>query len=159
MNVNPSDLSCSWWMLPSSVQQWLKQFTGNHSWKLLVYKNSDDTWGFDLPYLLTFNEKFVNGTEKCFDWWYEQLSGKSPDVSSKLEVVVSSKELPNPTTTLTFVGDDDFEKFFTSDLKSSDLPSYYLDQGSGHCVWLCQYLQFLFQEKPQKLYMTMDVKS
>jgi hypothetical protein len=157
--ISPSSLSCSWWMLPKGVQQWLKQFTGNHSWKLLVYKNPDDTWGFDLPFLLTFNEKFVNGTEKDFDWWYEQLSGNPPDLSSKLEVVVSSKELPDPTTVVEYIGDDDFDSFWNKDLQSIDKASYYLDQQSGYTIWLCQYLQFLFQEKPQKLYLKLAVKA
>jgi hypothetical protein len=146
-------------MLPKGVQEGLKKFTGSKSWTLLVYKNPDGTWGFDLPYLLTFNEKFVNGTEQDFDWWYEQLSGNKPNLSSKLYVTVSSQEVENPTTTLEFVGDDDFELFFDKTKKSQDLPSYYLDQGSGYCVWLCQYLQFLFQEKPSKLYLKMGVKS
>ena len=158
MNVLPSDLSCSWWGLPKSVQELLKKFTGSKSWTLLVYKNPDGTWGFDLPYLLTFNEKFVNGTEGDFDFWYEELSGHKPDLSSKLYVTVSSTELDDPTTVLDFLGDDDFELFFESK-KPMELPSYYLDVNSGHTVWLCQYLQFLFQEKPKKLYLKMGVKS
>ena len=159
MNVSPSSLSCSWWMLPKSVQEWLKKFTGNHTWTLLVYKNPDDTWGFDLPYLLTFNEKFINGTEKDFDYWYEELSGHSPDLSSKLYVSVSSQEIEGFTTVCEYLGDDDFEKFFDISKKSEDLPSYYLDKLSGHTIWLCQYLQFLFQEKPKKLYLKMGVHS
>ena len=141
------------------MQEFLKKFTGSKSWTLLVYKNPDGTWGFDLPYLLTFNEKFVNGTEGDFDFWYEQLSGNKPDLSSQLYVTVSSKELDDPTTVLEFQGDDDFDSFFEKDLKSLDKASYYLDTVSGYTVWLCQYLQFLFQEKPNKLYLKMGVKS
>lgn len=159
MNISPSSLSCSWWKLPTSVQETLKKLTGSKQWTFIVYKNSDDTWGFDIPYLLTFNEKFINGTEKDFDYWYEQLSGIKPDLKSKMYLTVSSKEIEDPTTTCTFIGDDDFEEFFKKGIPSIEKPSYYLDNKSGYTIWLCQYLQFLFWEKPEKLYLKMGVKN
>jgi hypothetical protein len=135
------------------MQESLKKFTGSKTWQLTLYKNSDDTWGFNIPYLLTFNEKFINGTEKCLDYWFETLIGYTPVIGSKMSLFISSQEITDPTTTIQFIGDDDFESFFNSDLKPIDKPSYYLDQKSGYTIWLCQYLQFLFQEKPQKMYL------
>jgi hypothetical protein len=155
--ISPSSLSCSWWYLPKEIQNSLKKLTGSKTWKLTIYKNSDGTWGFNIPYLLTFNEKFINGTEKDLDYWYEELSGIQPDDNSKMSLWISSNEISDPTTTIQFIGDDDFESFFNKDLKSMDKPSYYLDQKSGYTIWLCQYLQFLFQEKPQKMYLKLSL--
>ena len=144
-------------MLPKSIQKFLEKFTGFDSWTFLCYKNTDGTWGFDIPYLLTFNEKFINGTEKDLDLWYENLSGIEPDLKSKLYLTVSSKEIEGYTTTCTFIGDDDLT--WTPTKKSIDLPSYYLDNKTGHTIWLCQYLQFLFKGKPKTLYLKLGIKN
>jgi hypothetical protein len=145
-------------MLPPSIQKFLTKFTGLTEWTFLCYKNTDGTWGFDIPYLLTFNEKFINGTEQDLDIWYEKLSGIKPDLKSKLYLTVSSKEIKDTTTTCTFIGDDDFESYFNPSIESIDTPSYYLDNKTGYTIWLCQYLQFLFKEKPQTLYLKLGIK-
>jgi hypothetical protein len=125
-----------------------------------VYKNKDGTWGFDLPQLLTYNEKFVNGTEKVFDTWYSQLyyeSGKytngSPSPGEKLLVTVSSEYVKDSDTTLLYWEDDDM--LSTKDTPSMLKPSYYYDTKLDTKLWLCQYLQFLFQEKPKILWVTL----
>jgi hypothetical protein len=146
-------------MLPPSVQQYLTKFTGFDSWTFLCYRNTDETWGFDIPYLLTFNEKFINGTEKNLDVHYEQLSGIKPDSNSRMYLTVSSKEIPDCTTTCTFVGDDEFEQSFDPTKESMQLPTYYLDNKTGHVIWLCQYMQFLFKCKPQTLYLKLGIKN
>ena len=146
-------------MLPKSVQKFLEKYTGFDSWTFLCYKNTDGTWGFDIPYLLTFNEKFINGTETDLDLWYENLSGNKPDLTSKLFLTVSSKELEDTTTTCTLLGDDDFEKNWDPNKESTDLPSYYLDNKTGFTIWLCQYLQFLFKGKPETLYLKLGIKN
>jgi hypothetical protein len=142
-------ISGSWWMLPKPIQDYLTKFTGQQEWTLLIYKNKDTTWGFDLPYLLTWNEKLMNGTEKDLDHWYEELTGNLPSDTSKMYLTVSSTPTTDPTTTLMFIGDDDL---FTGS-------SYYLDQKSGFLIWLCPYLQFLFGSKPEKLYLKLGIKS
>lgn len=157
MNLSPSNLSCSWWKLPKFVQKFLEKLTGFSSWTFHVYKNDDGTWGFDIPWLLTFNEKFINGTELDLDYWYEELSGKQPDLTSKFDLIVSCKEIEDPTTVCEFIGDDEFSLLFEPDTPSIELASYYLDQKSGYTIWLCQYLQFLFQSKPQKLYLKLSI--
>lgn len=146
-------------MLPKSVQKFLEKFTGFSQWTFLCYKNTDGTWGFDIPYLLTFNEKFINGTEQDLDQWYENLSGIKPDINSKLYLTVSSKEIQDYTTTCSYIGDDEFELNWDPTKQSIDLPSYYLDNKTGYTIWLCQYLQFLFKGKPEKLYLKLGIKN
>ena len=157
----PEPLSdCSWWSLPKSTVLDLLQFTGQTSWELTVYKNFDGTWGFDLPNLLTYNEKFVNGTEKVLDNWYKETYLKEgnytdydePEPGEKLSVTVSSVFVPDSTTTLVYWSDD--ESLSDPGQTSLEKPSYYFDTKQGQKVWLCQYLQFLFQSKPEVLWVT-----
>lgn len=149
---------CSWWSLPKSTVQQLLQYTGKTSWTLSVYKNSDGTWGFDIPELLTKNEKFINGTEKVLDQWYLYTYGTEgqwdendqPIPGEKLTVTISSEFIPNSTTTLLYWEDDN--TFSKKGEGSLDKPSYYFDTKIGLKLWLCQYLQFLFQSKPETLW-------
>ena len=163
MNLIPnfSDLSCTWWALSPSIQKNLQKLipSSKTSWSWKVYKNVDGSWGFNIPALLTFNEKFINGTELCLDEWYKTLSGIQPEIGSKMSMEVSSKELNDATTSCTFLGDDDFPSLFEDgqQLTSIDKASYYIDDVNGLTLWLCQYLQFLFKEKPKKLWLKLVV--
>jgi hypothetical protein len=156
--VTPEPLGdCSWWSLPKTTVDQLLEKTGSPTWTLEVYKNKDGTWGFDLPDLLTKNEKFVNGTQDVLDSWYSQLyyeSGKytdgKPSPGEKLLVTVSSEYLKNSSTTLLYWEDDD--TYSSKDTPSLLKPSWYFDTTQGSKLWLCQYLQFLFKDKPQTLW-------
>ena len=148
-----SNLSCTWWMLPKSLQNTLKKFTGKCTWKLSLYKNSDGTWGFDLPYLLTWNEKLMGGTDSNLDYWYTKLSSLNdepsmPDTGSKLYLKCSSQPMEDYTTKL---------MFDTDDLLWPE-SSWYYDTKSGYMNWLCPYLQFLFGKKPEYLYLKLSLK-
>ena len=153
---------CSWWSLPKSTVQHLLQYTGKDTWTLEVYKNYDGTWGFDLPELLTKNEKFVNGTQHVLDLWYLQLNGTqghydvdgTPLFGEKLLVTLSSKYFPNSTTQLVYWQDDDKSSY--PGQTSIEKPSYYFDTQLGEKLWLCQYLQFLFHEKPPTLWVNVS---
>ena len=160
--VTPEPLGdCSWWSLPQTTVDQLLEKTGSTSWTLEVYKNTDGTWGFDLPDLLTKNEKFVNGTQDVLDSWYSQLyyeSGKytngKPSPGEKLLVTVSSEYLKDSDTTLLYWEDDD--TFGLKDSPSLLKPSWYFDTTQGSKLWLCQYLQFLFKDKPQTLWVKLS---
>ena len=154
---------CSWWSLPKSTVQNLLQYTGKDTWTLEVYKNYDGTWGFDLPELLTKNEKFVNGTQYVLDQWYLLLNGTTqgnydvdgtPLSGEKLLVTLSSKYFPDSTTQLVYWQDDD--KYSYPGQTSIEKPSYYFDTKLGLKLWLCQYLQFLFQCKPPTLWVNVE---
>lgn len=152
---------CSWWSLPQTTVDNLLQYTGKPTWELEVYKNTDGTWGFDLPDLLTYNEKFIKGTELVLDTWYTQLyttSGKytneTPSPGEKMLVTVSSEYVPNSDTTLLYWEDDN--TFNSKDTPSLLKPSYYFDTTQNMKLWLCQYLQFLFQSKPKTLWVTLN---
>jgi hypothetical protein len=158
----PESLSdCSWWSLPQSTVDQLLEKTGQTSWTLEVYKNKDGTWGFDLPDLLTKNEKFVNGTQDVLDSWYSQLyyeSGKytngKPSPGEKLLVTVSSEYFQDSNTTLLYWEDDN--TYGSKDSPSLLKPSWYFDTTQGSKLWLCQYLQFLFKEKPPTLWVKLE---
>ena len=158
MSPELAETSCSWWSLSTSIQKKMQKLIPDDqtSWTWTCYKNSDGTWGFDIPALLTFNEKFMNGTELCLDKWFTTLSGKSPKTGSKMEMTISSKELADSTTILTYTGDD--EGIFDYGKSSMKLASYYLCQETKMTLWLCQYLQFLFKEKPKKMWLKLELK-
>lgn len=140
-------LQCSWWSLPKSLQDSLqKTFLGKSQWELLPYKNPDGSWGFDLPMLLTINEKLINGTDQCLDYYWEKLMGSKPQPGDQLKMLCSSEPLEDGNCLLLFQGDDDL----------SPDSSYYLDNESGILCWLCPYLTFLFGSKPNKLYLKLE---
>lgn len=137
-------LSCSWWGLPTEIQEKLKKTfcEGKNSWELQPYKNPDGSWGFDLPMLLTINEKLIGGTDLCMDYYWEEITGTKPQTGDKLKMTCSSKPIEDQNLILEYQGDD----FFDPD------SSYYLDPKSGITCWLCPYLTFLFGDKPSSLY-------
>lgn len=157
MSDKLKEMSCSWWSLPTAIQKEMQALIPDDktSWTWTCYKNSDETWGFDIPYLLTFNEKFMNGTEKCLDQWFEKLSGEPPEIGSKMEMTISSKELNDSTTTISFLGDDEFWDYGKDPI---EMASYYLCDKTDMTLWLCQYLQFLFKEKPKKMWLQLEPK-
>ena len=141
-------LQCSWWSLPKSLQDSLqKQFcSGKSEWELMPYKNPDGSWGFDLPKLLTINEKLIGGTDLCMDYYWEKLNGSKPQPGDQLKMLCSSNPLEDGNCELSFQGDDDLDP----------QSSYYLDKESGILCWLCPYLTFLFGGKPEKLYLKLS---
>jgi hypothetical protein len=153
MIKHPSDLSCTWWSLPKSVQESLQKLTfGKQVWSFDCYKNPDNTWGFNIPHLLTFNEKFLNGTEVDLDWWFERIRLKPPELGDKLKLTISTNHLEDTTTIIEFVANDN--SGLTEDLNDLTPPTFYVDLISGKSVWLCQYLQFLFGHKPRQLFLS-----
>ena len=142
-------LSCSWWGLPTSLQDELqKSFTGQQTFELEPYKNPDGTWGFDMPELLTLNEKLLGGTELCLDYYWQKLTGTQPKTGDKMEMKLSSLPFDGYDGFLTFQGDDDLDPG----------SSYYLDNESQLLCWLCPFLPWLFGNKPQTLYFSLKQK-
>ena len=140
-------LQCSWWILPKSLQDKLQQsFLGKSEWELLPYKNPDGSWGFDLPMLLTINEKLIGGTDLCLDYYWEKLNGSKPQPGDQLKMLCSSNPLEDGNCELSFQGDDELDPG----------SSYYLDKESGILCWLCPFLPWLFGNKPEKLYLKLS---
>jgi hypothetical protein len=135
----------SWWCLPDSVQEQVKKLVPDKdTWTLNVSKDKTGVWVFSLPQFMTFNESFCNGTELVFDHWYEKVTGKQPVTGSKMVVSVSKVMPTDFNTKLLWLYEDPL----------STQSNFYLDKGSGMDVWLCPYLQVLFKEVPEHLWVT-----
>jgi hypothetical protein len=139
-------LQNSWWGLPTKVQDVVKSMVPDKvTWTLDCTKDSSGVWVFSLPQFLTFNESLCNGTEKVMDYWYTQLSGKEPVTGSKLKVVVSKVEQLNWTTKVNWLYED---PLWTES-------NYYYDTKSNMDLWLCPYVQVLFKEVPESMWLTL----
>jgi hypothetical protein len=144
---NVTDNLNTWWGLTSVVQDQVKQLVPNkNSWTLHVTKHKSGVWVFSLPQFMTFNESFCNGTENVFDFWYEKQTGSKPVVGSSMKVTVS-KVMPQ--------WFDCKLLHMYCDTMWPDA-NYYFDKVSGLDVWLCPYLQVLFKEVPEHLYVKFD---
>lgn len=144
-NFNPEGMMNVWWGLPTSVQSMVKSMVPTKdTWTLELTKDSSGVWVFSLPQFLTFNESLCNGTEQVVDYWFEQLSGYTPVIKSKMTMTVSSVPSPGFHTSLTWMYEDPLW----------DGSNYYFDTGSSMDVWLCPYVQVLFKGVPSTLYVT-----
>jgi hypothetical protein len=111
--------------------------------------NIEGDWAFHLPQFLTFNELLCNGTQEVISYYYEKLSGRKPDKSSRIKLTVSTKDSPDCTTRNLWLYED---PLWTG-------ANYYIDQETKKDVWLCPYLPFLFGGAPQFLFITIKVVS
>jgi hypothetical protein len=146
-NFNLSNLMNSWWSLPTSMQDVVKGIVPNKdTWTLNCSKDKSGVWVFSLPQFLTFNESLCNGTEKVLDYWYEQLVGHCPVIGDKLTVTVSKVKQPKYTTKIVWLYSD-------PNWPDSNI---YFDNGSGMDVWLCPYVQVLFKQVPESLWLTLE---
>jgi hypothetical protein len=145
-NFSVSNVLNVWWSLPQGVQDKVKSLVPNKdSWTLNCSKDSSGVWVFSLPQFLTLNESLCNGTELVMDYWYQQLSGKEPVKGDKLKVVVSKVQPKEYTTKVVWMYSD---PYWTES-------NYYYDKGSDMDLWLCPYVQVLFKEVPQSMWLTL----
>ena len=146
-NFNKETMLNSWWGLSPVIQKQVKKLVPNKdSWSLNMTKDPSGVWTFSLPQFLTFKESMCNGTEKVMDYWFEQKIKYQPVIGSKMTVTVSKVEPSTSDTKLIFLYEDPLW------IESS----IYLDKGSGMDVWLCPYLQVLFKEVPESLWIQCD---
>ena len=139
---NITDLG-NWWSLSEAVQETIKKTVPDKSsWTLHITKTKQGDWVFSLPQFLTFNEALTGGTEKVIDYHYKAITGKEAVTGDKMTMTVSSKELPDFTTTLLF---------WDKDVSWPD-SHWYVDSVSDGNVWLCPYLQVLFKKVPGKMW-------
>ena len=141
--------TCTWWALPEWAKDALKPLTlTKKEWGMPVYKlEGDNNWYMDVPMLLTWKEALCMGTERCLDEWYEKLSSEKPTKASKMYLTLSKYPMKDATTTLEYQGDD----------ASWPEASYYLDTGTNMLAWLCPYLPWLMNGKPEKMWLTLKV--
>jgi hypothetical protein len=109
-----------------------------HSW--LLYKTYDH-WSFNHWQTMKFDEGLLNGSEKCLDWHYKNLTGKDPDFHSEM-LATFSTDLSTfgeftPTTKLTWL----------SEWEHNPMASWYLDEACGMNWWLCPFWAELFPSK------------
>lgn len=133
----------------TKLQEFVKTLvTVKDTWQLeLMYNDKQKVWYFNLPQYLTFNEWLCNGTEVVVSYYYEKLTGKFPDKNSKMKMLVSSKQLEKFTTKVSYLYDDPYSTESSVYLDSQSFPDLEAD------VWLCPYLQLLFGEKPETLWL------
>jgi hypothetical protein len=144
-DFNPESMLNVWWSLPSTVQEQVKKLVPNKdTWTLDMSKDKSGVWVFSLPQFFTFNESMCNGTEKVMDYWYEKKFGEKPNTGSKMKVTVS-KVMPS-----TF--DTKIVWLYEDPLWTES--NIYLDKESMMDVWLCPYVQVLFKEVPQNIWIT-----
>jgi hypothetical protein len=79
-----------------------------------------------------------------FDYWFEKLTGYQSVIGSKMVTTVSKVKPETFTTKLLFMYEDPL----------SPQSSFYMDKTTGMDVWLCPYLQVLFKEVPDGLWVT-----
>ena len=134
-----------WWSLPTWLTACLKPLTKTtKKWSFTCYKGSKD-WYFNLPLLLTFKESLTGGTEKCLDWWYEEMTGFKPQADCKMKLELSKYPMPGCSTKLTFMFNE-----------GCDGSSFYKDAKSQMMCWLCPYLPYLMDGKPDTLYLNLQ---
>jgi len=134
------DYKANGWMMPDVIAQ--------DTWTLVVHKNITGSWVFSLPQFLTFNEALTNGTEKSLDVHYKNLTSFEPIEGNTMTLTVSSKELKDATTKLLH---------WQSDVMWTDA-NWFVDTVTDIDCWLCPYVQVLFKEVPETLWIHLSTK-
>jgi hypothetical protein len=146
-NFNPESLLNVWWAIPSSVQDQIKKLVPDQdTWTLDMSKDKSGVWVFSLPQFLTFNESMCNGTELVMDYHFEQKMGYTPVIGSKMKLTVSKVKPSTFDTTITWMYEDPV----------CPGSNYYYDKVSKMDVWLCPYVQVLFKEVPESMWLTVQ---
>jgi len=133
----------NWWSLTEAVQKAVKATVPNKdTWTLHLTKVKTGDWVFSLPQFLTFNEALTNGTEKSLDVHYKNMTSFEPIEGNTMTLTVSSKELKDTTTKLLH---------WQSDVMWTDA-NWFVDTVTDIDCWLCPYVQVLFKEVPETLW-------
>ena len=143
-----SDQLNTWWGLSKATQDSVKDIVPfQTSWTLDIVKQPMGIWTFSLPEYLTYNEALCNGTEDVIDWHYKNLVGESAKPGDELKIVISSER---PT-------DQHSDGFYTICMHLHEDEAFpgsnvYYNLDADEEVWLCPYLQVLFKEVPENLW-------
>lgn len=103
------------------------------------YKTSYGIWAFDHEHGDTVGEGLLNGTEIVIDTYFQNLTGRPPEVGDKMVFVLDTEPFPEATTFLTYTGGDEDGSVFT-------------DKLTGMEVWLCPWLQGFFGYVPKTIF-------
>ena len=104
------------------------EFAGKSAWSLHLYKLSE-FWATNFWAFQKHDELLCNGSEKCLDWHYHNLTRSYPDWRSCMDATFSLKPIKDqqPTTILTHKSSGEL----------CDLDSIYSDESAGLDWWLC----------------------
>jgi hypothetical protein len=111
-----------------------------HSWSLYKY---GDCWAFNHWQTQKHDEGLLNGSEKCLDQHYFNLTGATPTWDSMMLCTLSTDLAffgdHKPTTKLTYL----------KPWESNPTASWYLDEalGGDFMWWLCPFWAQLFPDK------------
>ena len=114
------------------------------SWDLLVYR-TPSCWAFDMDEYGVKSEALVGGTEKALDHWYTKLTGLLPSIGDKMNLTVFTQGEGEYDTKLVWLS--------PAEIGSGN---DYLDVYSKMNCWLCPFLQALFKEVPEMIYLRID---
>ena len=108
------------------------KYPGKNTHSYLLYKYGE-CWAFNHWTCQKYDEQLLNGSEKCLDWHYLQLTGEHANWQSEMKGTFST-ELSTygdykPTTTLTYL----------EPWEHNPKASWYLDKACGMKWWLCPF--------------------
>lgn len=139
--------TCTYWQLPAEERQALIQQTPKQpTWVLDMRRLDDGYWCFDYPSLKTYRELMLGGTELLMDHYYQELSGELPTAGSYMVTTVSTEPLDETHVVLTKVSDD----------ADGSGGATYQDCLTGEQGWLCGYVQLLWKEAPQTIFVNLQ---
>ena len=143
MNNQELIQSCTFWALPDEERQEIIDKTPKQpTWVLDMKRLKDGLWYFDFPSLKTYGELMVGGTEKIMDYYYQDLTGATPDENSYMVTKVSSEPLDGAHAVLVKITDDG----------GVNGGATYKDAMTGMQGWLCGWIQVPWGKAPEKIY-------
>ena len=113
-------------------------------WELLVYR-TPSCWAFDMDEYGVKSEALVGGTEKALDYWFTEITGRLPSLGDKMNLTVFTEGEHEYDTKLIWLNNAEIGS-------GND----YLDVYSRLDCWLCPFLQALFKDVPEVIYLRID---
>ncbi len=132
-----------WWALPKEVQeQVLACIPDQDEWKFTATRVSDGAWSIDVPEAQTFGELLVGGTNVALDMHFLNMQMAPAVDGDTVELTVSRKPLDEMTT-------------FFSKIRPDPLwegSNFYTDGVLHQECWLCPFVQVLWGDAPDTIY-------
>jgi len=136
-----------WWVLPEAEREAiLAAMPDQDEWTFTATRKSDAAWSIDVPEANTYGELLVGGTNKALDDHFLNMQMAPAVDGDSFEVTVSRAPLKEMTTFFSKVRPDPMwegSNFYTDGVLHTE-------------CWLCPFVQILFGDAPDTIYIKLD---
>ena len=136
-----------WWVLPEETRnQILAAMPDQDEWTFTATRVSDLAWSIDVPEAGTYGELLVGGTNAALDSHFKDLNERPAVDGDTALLTVSRSPLEELTTFFSKIRPD----------PTWEGSNFYTDGVLHQECWLCPFVQVLWGEAPETIYISVE---